>query len=91
MKVCRTIELEDVVTILRCEALKKWISATDTQRESIWELINDTLGANGNIPTESEINDFIWFNCDEIFYPEESSDEDDEYYDEENEDDEISF
>lgn len=91
MKVCRTIDYEDMVTILRSEALKKWISATETQRYSVWELINDTLGLNGNIPTESEVNDFVWFQCDEIFYPDDYSDEDEEYCDDSNDEDEIPF
>lgn len=74
MKVCRTIDIEDLSTILRCGALSRWTLATDEQRETVWVLLNDTLASNGNIPTESEINDFIWFGCDDIFYP----DEDDE-------------
>lgn len=76
MKVSRTIELEDLRDILRCGALSKWTMATDEQREMVWVLVNDTLASNGKIPTESEVNDFIWFGCDDIFYPEE--DEDDE-------------
>ena len=45
--------------------------STDDQKEIVWQLITDVLACNGKIPTESEINDFIWFNCDEIFFPEE--------------------
>ena len=76
MKVCREIDFEDMPHILRCEALKKWIQAEDYQRTAVWELVNDTFCSprkDGSIPipTESEINDFVWFNCDEIFYPDE--------------------
>lgn len=77
MKICREFNFEDIPSILRCGAKDKWDEADDVQRWSVWELINDLFGANGNIPTESEINDFIWFGCDEIFYPEDDEDDED--------------
>lgn len=71
MLVSRNVEINDVTSFLRCGARDKWIEATDDQKEIVWQLITDVLACNGKIPTESEINDFIWFNCDEIFFPEE--------------------
>lgn len=78
MKVCKTIDFEDLSSILRCGALSKWTLATDEQREMVWVLVNDTLASNGKIPTESEINDFIWFGCDDIFYPDEEDSEEED-------------
>lgn len=78
LKVCRGIDFEDMPTILRCEALKKWISATEDQRETVWLLVNDILAKDGRIPTESEVNDFIWLQCDEIFYPENDEESEEE-------------
>lgn len=47
-----------------------------------------------NIPTDTEINDFVWFECDDIFFPEEeeeeedSDDEEDDDWDEDEESEE---
>lgn len=92
MKVCRTVDYEDMVTVLRGEALNKWLSATEDQREVVWSLINDLLANDGKIPTESEVNDYVWFQCEDVFYPEDDprSDEDDDFcYDEDDYDDVI--
>lgn len=76
MKVCREIEIKDLEQILRCGAKEKWDDADDDQRELVWQVVNDVFGSTGSIPTESEINDFIWFECDEIFFPEEYEEDD---------------
>ena len=77
LKVSRGLDFEDIPTILRCEALKKWMYATEDQREVIWLLLNDVLAQGGKyIPTESEVNDFIWLQCEEVFNPDDDDDED---------------
>lgn len=76
LKVCRGIDFEDLPSILRCEALKKWVYATEGQREAAWLLINDYLAKGGKyIPSESEVNDFIWLQCEEIFNPDDDEDD----------------
>ena len=76
MKICREIDIDDLVQILRCEAKRKWDDATEVQKDLVWQLINDIFAINGNIPTESEINDFVWLQCDDIFFPEDEDEED---------------
>lgn len=53
--------------------------ATPEQIEKVAERIEDWLDQ-GEIPEEVQINDFVWFECDDIFFPE---DEDEEEEDEE--------
>jgi len=45
--------------------------ATDEQREAVDERLQELFEDSGDIPTETEINDVVWFECDDIFYPEE--------------------
>ncbi len=79
LKVCRGLDFEDLPSILRCEALKKWMYATEDQRETVWLLINDCLAKGGKyIPSESEVNDFIWLQCEEVFNPDDDEDDDDD-------------
>ena len=51
--------------------------ATEEQRRQVEERINDVF-ALGEMPTDDDINDFVWFECDDIFYPEEEDEEDEE-------------
>lgn len=88
MKVCREIEIEDFAQILRCGAKEKWDEADDDQRELVWLAVNDLFANRSDIPTESEINDFVWFGCDEIFFPENDCDGDE---DESNSDDDYEY
>ena len=45
--------------------------ATDEQREAVYERIESTFDyCNGDLPTETDINDLVWFECDDIFFPE---------------------
>lgn len=82
LKVCRGLDFEDLPNILRCEALKKWMYATEDQKEIVWLLLNDVLAQKGKyIPTESEVNDFIWLQCEEVFNPEDDDDVEDEFED----------
>ena len=87
MKVCREIEIEDFAQILRCGAKEKWDDADDDQKELVWLAVNDLFANRSDIPTESEINDFVWFECDDIFFPEDDSesdyDDDEDYEDSE--------
>lgn len=52
-------------------------SATDEQKEQVKQRIEEYIDCCGEIPTETAINDLVWFDCDDIFYPEDE-DEDEE-------------
>ena len=45
--------------------------ATDDQREAVDERLQELFEDSGDIPTATEINDVVWFECNDIFYPEE--------------------
>lgn len=50
--------------------------ATPEQRELVEQRILDCFAK--EIPTDDEINDLVWFECDDIFYPEEETEEEEE-------------
>lgn len=52
-------------------------SATEEQKEQVKQRIKETFfySAEETEPTETEINDFVWFECDDIF---EEKDEDED-------------
>ena len=73
----RYVILEDVQDItdmgLWAGALDRWNTATDEQKEAVYQKLCDCELANGETPIyETTINDFIWFECDDIFFPNES-------------------
>lgn len=43
--------------------------ATEEQRQLVCARLEDIFA--DAIPTEGEVNDFVWFKCNDIFYPEE--------------------
>lgn len=57
----------DLDNLLWSGARDKWSSATDEVKEAIWAL----LESYGKFHSLTEINDFIWFECDDIFYTDE--------------------
>lgn len=50
--------------------------ATNEQRDQVFERIAEEFEYNEDI-TETDINDLVWFECDDIFFPEDE-DEDEE-------------
>ncbi len=50
--------------------------ATSEQREQVFERIAEKIECNEDV-TETDINDLVWFECDDIFFPEDE-DEDEE-------------
>lgn len=65
MVIKREYELEDMDYLLWSGAREKWVAATDDQRERVWTLLKDVF--EGSIPELTTVNDFIWFECDDIF------------------------
>lgn len=48
--------------------------ATEEQKEQVYERLEewfDALLIDGEIPSDTDVNDFVWFECDDIFFPEE--------------------
>ena len=67
------------------------IEAQDKENEAV-EIIEEYMSEDtlGYIPSETEVNDFIWFNLSDIMhlYDNEDDGEDEEYEDEDEEDEE---
>lgn len=61
-------------------ALDRWKDATPEQCEAVYQRLEEWF--DGTIPTITQINDVIWFDCDDIFYPEEEEEEEEETIDE---------
>ena len=49
--------------------------ATEEQREAVYARIEEWAGCMTEPPTETDINDWVWFECDDIFFPEEDEGE----------------
>lgn len=52
--------------------------ATYDQRRAVADRIEECFSYDDNIPTDTDINDLVWFECDDIFYPEEEEEEEEE-------------
>lgn len=74
MEVKRELDFYDLDSFFWSGAKDRWNDATDDQKELVWDRIQDIFM--GEIPTETEINDFVWFECDDIF---DMVDEDEEF------------
>lgn len=51
--------------------------ATNEQREQVFERISEEFEHNEDV-TETDINDLVWFECDDIFFPEDEDEDEDE-------------
>lgn len=59
-----------------CGAYDRMAGATPEQREAVYARIEDACES-GNL-TKTDINDIVWFECDDIFDYDEDEDEDEE-------------
>lgn len=75
LEIKKTIDLNDFEFWGGAEA--RWNDASKEQKSEIYERILDWIETesilNGYswIPSEMEINDFVWFDCDDILFSEE--------------------
>ena len=76
MEVKRELDFDDLDRFFWSGAKDRWDDATDDQKERVWDLIQEVFM--DEIPTETEVNDFVWFECDDIFN--EKDDEDDDEF-----------
>jgi len=68
MYVKTEIDISDLDRLLWSRAADKWANATDEQRLLIWDAIVDIFCDNADeYPDMTTINDFVWFECDDIF------------------------
>lgn len=71
---------EELDYLLWGGAEEKWRSATEAQKEEVWnileEMFNNGIEADTTVNALTSINDFVWFSCDDIFYPNEEDEED---------------
>lgn len=51
------------------EAKARVDDATEEQRQLVFARLQDVFL--DDFPTETDVNDYVWFECDDIFYPEE--------------------
>ena len=71
--IVKSSEFEDLSDLLWSGAADKWANATDEQRVRVWDAIVDIFCDNADeYPDMTTINDFIWYMCDDIFYPDET-------------------
>lgn len=66
-----TVELNepnDLDNLLWSGARDKWDSATNEQKDEVFWRLEDIFDSGAKSITE--INDYIWFCCDDIFYAE---------------------
>lgn len=65
MEVKRELDFDDLDRFFWSGARDRWNDATDDQKERVWDLIQEVFAE--EVPTETEVNDFVWFECDDIF------------------------
>ena len=71
MIVKREIDPEDFV--FWGVAKERMDNATEEQRQLVCARIEDM--STDEIPTEGEVNDFVWLSCNDIFYPDKDDEE----------------
>ena len=58
-------------------ALNRMEEATQYQRDRVYDRIEEAF-AFDNYVNETAINDFVWFECDDIFFEDEDEDEEED-------------
>ena len=72
------IDIHDLDNMLWGGARDRWDDATEDQKERVWDILMDSVSE--EVPSKTEVNDFIWFECDDIFNEEDEDEEADESY-----------
>lgn len=69
------LEFKDDCTIYNLDdhiwsgAKERWSEADDNTREAVWERLCEWCEGIDELPTITQINDILWFECDDLFYP----------------------
>ncbi len=75
VKTVKTLDVNDIGNELWSGALDRWKDADDDIRETVFERICEWTADDEEVDMTT-VNDLIWFECDDLFYPEEDSDSD---------------
>lgn len=85
----KEIDIDDLDDFFWSGARDRWNDATDDQKKEVWNRIQEWADCRENdLLSDTEINDLVWFECDDIFYREEDEDENDE---DEEDDEDVPF
>ena len=80
IRVSRTLTEDDLEDFLWSYAKDRWINATESTRHKVWNRICEYASVHedniGDCVTETWVDDLVWFDCDDLFYPESDEDED---------------
>ena len=73
MFVKHEITFDEMPDFLWGAARENWVSASEEQRLAVWDMLEDVFS--GETPEDVAVNDFIAFECDDIFSSEDDYDE----------------
>ena len=65
MYVKRELDFSDLDDFFWSGARDRWVNATEDQKMRVWDFIQEIFS--DRVPTDTEVNDFVWFECDDIF------------------------
>lgn len=70
MLVKKELTFNEMTDFLWGPALELWLKASDEQRQTVWDMLEDAFY--NEVPDATLVNDFVAFNCNDIFFPEEA-------------------
>lgn len=85
VKTVKTVDVNDIGYELWCGALDRWEDADDDTREAVFDRICDWTADEEEVDMTT-VNDIIWFECDDLFYPDDEDGDEEEDEDDEDED-----
>lgn len=88
VKTVKTVDVNDIGGELWSGAQDRWRDADDDTREAVFDRICDWTEDEEEVDMTT-VNDLIWFDCDDLFYPDDEDDEEDDEDGEEDDEQEI--
>lgn len=82
VKTVKTVDVNDLEYELWCGAQERWEAADEDTREAVFDRICDWTADEEEVDMTT-VNDLIWFECDDLFFPEDDEDTEDEETEEE--------
>lgn len=61
--------IDDLEKVLWGGAKEKWLDATEEQKEMVFNRVEEMTFSLREPYTLTMINDIVWFDCDDIFFP----------------------
>lgn len=87
VKTVKTLDVNDIGNELWSGAQDRWRDADDDTREAVFDRICEWTADDEEVDMTT-VNDLIWFECDDLFFPEDEEDEEDEEAEDSDEEDE---